>query len=76
MAIFVLTTTQPTTSPLAHERGVNIGYCTTANAKSGRNMTIPYSGKFSYGANFRMLHPLCENKNCKILNMRNLFFHA
>ena len=34
---------------------------------------IPYSGKFSYGANFHvlhMLHPMCENKNCKNLNVQ------
>ena len=34
---------------------------------------LPYSGKFSYGANFhifRMLHPLYEKKN---LNLRNFF---
>ena len=34
---------------------------------------ILYSGKFSYGANFRifrMLHPLYENKNCENLNVR------
>ena len=40
---------------------------------------IPYSGKFSYGANFRifrMLHPLYENKNCENLNVRNRFFRA
>ena len=33
---------------------------------------LPYSGKFSYGANFcifRMLHPLYENKNCENLNV-------
>ena len=38
--------------------------------------TIPYSGKFLYGANFRifrMLHPLYENKNCENLNVRNCF---
>ena len=37
---------------------------------------IPYSGKFSYGANFRifrMLHPLYENKNCENLNVRKIF---
>ena len=28
---------------------------------------IPYSGKFSYGANFRMLYiSVCETKNCEI----------
>ena len=37
---------------------------------------LPYSGKFSYGANFRifrMLHPLYENKNCENLNVQNFF---
>ena len=37
---------------------------------------LPYSGKFSYGANFRifrMLHPLYENKNCENLNVRIFF---
>ena len=37
---------------------------------------IPYSGKFSNGANFyifRMLHPLYENKNRENLNVRNFF---
>ena len=40
---------------------------------------IPYSGKFSYGANFRMfrmLHPLYENKNCENLNVQTLLFHT
>jgi Flp pilus assembly protein protease CpaA len=31
---------------------------------------ILYSGKFSY---FRMLYPLCKNKNDKNLNMPNFF---
>ena len=37
---------------------------------------LPYSGKFSYGANFRifrMLHPIYENKNGENLNVRNSF---
>ena len=36
------------------------------------HVDIPYSGKFSYGAKFRifrMLHPLYENKNCENLNV-------
>ena len=37
---------------------------------------IPYSGKFSYGAHFRifcMLHPLYENKNCKKFERAKFF---
>ena len=41
------------------------------------DLPVPYSGKFSYGANFRifrMLQPLYENKNGENLNMRNFSF--
>ena len=39
-------------------------------------LRLPYSGKFSYGANFRIFrvfHPFYENKNCENLNVRNFF---
>ena len=37
---------------------------------------VLYSGKFLYGANFRMLHPLYENKNRKFERTKFFSFHA
>ena len=36
--------------------------------------SIPYSGKFSYGANFRMLHPLYEKKKLRKFERTDFFF--
>jgi hypothetical protein len=54
----------------------NLNYLNPFGDMEKSRTRIPYSGKFSYGANFRifrMLHPLYENKNYEILNMRNFF---
>ena len=55
-------------------------FVSTYHSQSQREaMHILYSGKFSYGAKFRifrMLHPLCENKNCENLNVRNFISFA